>query len=154
MGLRRSVGLSVRRSVRRSVYRCSSETAWWIFFKFWEMIVWVKRPGRVFRIFDWNIFDRFMTIFRSKLTILELRSNFLKNGLITFFLFAANEPSWCHLQLVQTPFWLKCSKWVKLTYLGQIWPTFTHFARFLANCLMNFLHFAANDTSWHILGHV
>ena len=81
-------------------------------------------------------------------------ATFLTNRLMNFRYFAANKASGHNLQNDQMLFWFNHSKWVKLTYLGQIWHTFTLFTRFLANCLMNFLHFAANDTSLHILEHV
>ena len=81
---------SVCPSVRPSVYRCNSKTAWWIFFKFGEMIIIGNTHGRFFLIFIESFLIYLWPILGQNRQFSVFEAKILKNCLITFFLFAVN----------------------------------------------------------------
>ena len=96
---------------------------------------------------SWSKIGRNWSKIGKKVTHFTLRSNFLKNCSVTFFLIAHMEGLSWPLSPVKTPFWLNRSNWVKLTYLSPTWPTFSYFARFLKKYLIDFLLFCSKWTT-------
>ena len=79
------------------------------------------------------------------MTHFTLRSNFLKNCSVTFFLIAHMEgPSW-PLSPVKTPFWLNRPKLVKMVENRSKMTYFALRAKYLRNRLIKFLQIWRND---------
>ena len=125
-----------------------SKTVWWIFFKFWEMIIWVNTPRRFFRIFDWIIFAQFMGKKWAKLANLRTWAKFSQKLSDKFFF---NHTKW---RLIMISFCSQNAILIESPEGGQIGQKWAKICQFYKLCLFFqklFDEFFSHCTKWRVI---